>query len=248
MRVLVACTRGAGHFNPLVPFIAACRRGGHEVLVVGPPALAEPVDRAGLEFWPGAAPPEDELGPVWAQVPTAVPRGGRAAGRRRHLRDAERARDAAGHARRGAASGGPTSSCASRRSSPRRWSPTRPACRTCKSASASPSAYVELMSLAGEAVEAWGSGLTQRIAASPYLTLFPAVAGGPGRGRRRRVRTASATPPPRRRRGAAGLVARRRPPARLRDLRQRDRREPDGRADLRRRARGGGRPARRACC
>jgi hypothetical protein len=40
-------------------------------MVAGPPALAETVERAGYPFWPGAAPPEDELGPVWARVPTA---------------------------------------------------------------------------------------------------------------------------------------------------------------------------------
>ncbi|MBA3263796.1 MAG: glycosyltransferase family 1 protein [Thermoleophilaceae bacterium] len=70
MRVLFASTRGAGHFNPLVPFIEACVRGGHEVMVAGPPSLAETVERAGYRFWPGEAPPEDELGAVWARVPT----------------------------------------------------------------------------------------------------------------------------------------------------------------------------------
>ena len=38
MRILFASTQGAGHFNPLVPFLEAFRRAGHEVLVVGPPA------------------------------------------------------------------------------------------------------------------------------------------------------------------------------------------------------------------
>ena len=36
VHVMLACTRGAGHFNPMVPFIGACRRGGHDVLLVGP--------------------------------------------------------------------------------------------------------------------------------------------------------------------------------------------------------------------
>jgi UDP:flavonoid glycosyltransferase YjiC (YdhE family) len=45
--------------------------------------------------------------------------------------------------------------------------------------------HMQLMSLASEAVETWGSGLTERILATPYLTLFPAsledpeVAGPP---------------------------------------------------------------------
>jgi UDP:flavonoid glycosyltransferase YjiC (YdhE family) len=47
VRVLFASTRGAGHFNPLVPFIEACLRHRHEVLVVGPPALAQAVETAG---------------------------------------------------------------------------------------------------------------------------------------------------------------------------------------------------------
>jgi UDP:flavonoid glycosyltransferase YjiC (YdhE family) len=48
MRVLFASTRGAGHFNPLVPFLDAARRGGHEVLVAGPPPLRETVERHGI--------------------------------------------------------------------------------------------------------------------------------------------------------------------------------------------------------
>jgi UDP:flavonoid glycosyltransferase YjiC (YdhE family) len=70
MRVLFASTRGAGHFNPLVPFVEAALRGGHEVLVAGPPPLAPAVARAGYPFWEGEVPPDDELGPVWARVPT----------------------------------------------------------------------------------------------------------------------------------------------------------------------------------
>jgi UDP:flavonoid glycosyltransferase YjiC (YdhE family) len=73
VRVLFASTRGAGHFNPLVPFIESGLRAGHEVMVAGPPSLAETVEGAGYRFWPGAAPPEDELGPVWARVPTVSP-------------------------------------------------------------------------------------------------------------------------------------------------------------------------------
>jgi UDP:flavonoid glycosyltransferase YjiC (YdhE family) len=71
VRVLFASTRGAGHFNPLVPFIEACIRGGHEVLVAGPPPLAETVARAGYRFWPGEVPPDDELGEIWGRVPAA---------------------------------------------------------------------------------------------------------------------------------------------------------------------------------
>jgi UDP:flavonoid glycosyltransferase YjiC (YdhE family) len=73
MRVLFASTRGAGHFNPLVPFIEAARRGGHEVLVAGPPPLSEAVEGHGYPFWPGDVPPHDELDAVWGRVPSLSP-------------------------------------------------------------------------------------------------------------------------------------------------------------------------------
>jgi UDP:flavonoid glycosyltransferase YjiC (YdhE family) len=73
VRVLFASTRGTGHFNPLVAFIEACVRGGHEVMVAGPPPLAATVERAGYRFWEGAEPPEDELGATWGRVPTVSP-------------------------------------------------------------------------------------------------------------------------------------------------------------------------------
>ncbi len=70
MRVLVSSTRGAGHFAPLVPFARAYLRAGHEVLAAGPPDLEDTVAAAGFEYWPFDSPPEEELGPVWARVPT----------------------------------------------------------------------------------------------------------------------------------------------------------------------------------
>jgi UDP:flavonoid glycosyltransferase YjiC (YdhE family) len=73
VRVLFSSTRGAGHFNPLVPFANAFVRAGHEVLVAGPPELAGPVEAAGFRFWQFEPPPEDELGPVWARVPELPP-------------------------------------------------------------------------------------------------------------------------------------------------------------------------------
>ena len=73
MRVLFSSTRGAGHFNPLVPFARAFERGGHEVLVAGPPVLADTARGAGFEFWEFDPPPEDELGSVWEGVPELPP-------------------------------------------------------------------------------------------------------------------------------------------------------------------------------
>jgi UDP:flavonoid glycosyltransferase YjiC (YdhE family) len=69
VRVLFSSTRGAGHFNPLVPFVRAFERGGHEVLVAGPPVLADAARGAGFDFRRFDPPPEDELGEIWARVP-----------------------------------------------------------------------------------------------------------------------------------------------------------------------------------
>jgi UDP:flavonoid glycosyltransferase YjiC (YdhE family) len=69
VRVLFSSTRGAGHFNPLVPFASAFERAGHELLFAGPPDLAGAVAGAGFEFWQFDPPAEDELGAIWARVP-----------------------------------------------------------------------------------------------------------------------------------------------------------------------------------
>ncbi|HEY7455103.1 MAG TPA: glycosyltransferase [Thermoleophilaceae bacterium] len=70
MRALFSSTRGAGHFNPLVPFARAFERAGHQVLVAGPPDLTAPVEGAGFSYWRFDPPPEEELGPIWARVPS----------------------------------------------------------------------------------------------------------------------------------------------------------------------------------
>jgi UDP:flavonoid glycosyltransferase YjiC (YdhE family) len=73
VRALFSSTRGAGHFNPLVPFARAFQRAGHDVLVAGPPDLARPAAEAGFDFWQFDPPPEDELGVVWSRVPELPP-------------------------------------------------------------------------------------------------------------------------------------------------------------------------------
>ena len=72
MRILFASTRGAGHFNPLVPFVDAALRQGHEVLVAGPPDLAEATERAGYPHWVCDTPPDHLLGPTWGRVQVAT--------------------------------------------------------------------------------------------------------------------------------------------------------------------------------
>jgi UDP:flavonoid glycosyltransferase YjiC (YdhE family) len=73
LRALFSSTRGAGHFNPLVPFARAFERAGHEVLFAGPPDLTGPVESAGFEFCRFDPPPEDELGAIWGRVPDLPP-------------------------------------------------------------------------------------------------------------------------------------------------------------------------------
>jgi UDP:flavonoid glycosyltransferase YjiC (YdhE family) len=74
MRVLAACSLGgAGHLNPLLPFLAATRRRGDEVLVIGPPSMGEMVERAGYPFEAGAEPPEGEVAPIRERLPVVPP-------------------------------------------------------------------------------------------------------------------------------------------------------------------------------
>jgi UDP:flavonoid glycosyltransferase YjiC (YdhE family) len=72
VRVLFASTQGAGHFGPLIPLIDACRRSGHETLVVGPPTLKA----RGYPFEAGAVPPDEILGPLWRAMPSLPPAQG----------------------------------------------------------------------------------------------------------------------------------------------------------------------------
>jgi UDP:flavonoid glycosyltransferase YjiC (YdhE family) len=73
VRALFSSSRGAGHFNPLVPFARAFERAGHEVLFAGPPDLAGAVETAGFDHWQFDPPPEDELGAIWGRVPQLPP-------------------------------------------------------------------------------------------------------------------------------------------------------------------------------
>ncbi len=74
MRVLVASTGGAGHFNPLVPFIEALQRRGDQVLIAVPPELQTTVAATGLPFEIGGSPPRHELEAIWRRVPQVSPR------------------------------------------------------------------------------------------------------------------------------------------------------------------------------
>ena len=71
MRVLFTTLRVTSHFLPLVPFVEACRRRGHEVAVAAPADLAERVAATGATFFPFGHPGDAGLGPLWARVRAA---------------------------------------------------------------------------------------------------------------------------------------------------------------------------------
>jgi UDP:flavonoid glycosyltransferase YjiC (YdhE family) len=68
VRVLATTTRGAGHFGPMVPFLRALERAGHDVLVAVPESATAMVEREGFELRATAEPPRDELGAVFGRV------------------------------------------------------------------------------------------------------------------------------------------------------------------------------------
>ena len=66
MRILGVSTAGAGHFNPMRPWLRRLVDDGHEVMVVGPPGLARSAD--GFPFRPGADPDVEAVAAIWRQV------------------------------------------------------------------------------------------------------------------------------------------------------------------------------------
>lgn len=71
MRLLAACSLGgAGHLIPLLPFLERPRDGDAWV-IAGPPALSDMVREAGVDFWPGDEPLEEEVAPIRDQLALA---------------------------------------------------------------------------------------------------------------------------------------------------------------------------------
>ncbi len=172
MRILFASTGGAGHVTPMLPFAAACRRAGHDVLLVGPPGLSSTAEQQALPFVPGALPGDAETGPVWARVP--------------HLSFAEAERLVIGQV---FATLNVRAMLPTMRETVRSWRPEVVVREPAEFASAVVaeeeglphvqvgvgliSAQRQIMEMGADAAEAWRAGLTSRIAATPYLTFFP---------------------------------------------------------------------------
>jgi len=66
MRVLFSSTRGAGHFQPLLPYARALQARGHAVIVAAPASVEEPLRQAGLAHARFNHPGDEALAPIWA--------------------------------------------------------------------------------------------------------------------------------------------------------------------------------------
>ena len=174
VRVLAACSLGgAGHLNPLLPFLAAARGRGDETLVVGPPALRDMVERAGYPFRAGGEPPEEEVAPIRERLPLAPPAEASVLGNRELF----------GRLATLAMLPGMEEACAE-------WAPDFVLREPCEYASAVvagrahlPVAQVAISLAQGEAasidsaapaLEAHRRGLVDELPGLPYLTRFPA--------------------------------------------------------------------------
>jgi UDP:flavonoid glycosyltransferase YjiC (YdhE family) len=174
MRVLAACSLGgAGHLNPLVPFLEAARRRADETLVIGPPALREMVERTGCRFRAGGEPAEAEIAPIRERLPVAPREEAIVLGNRELF----------GRLAASAMLPAMERTCA-------QWRPDLVLRDPCEYASAVvgpplgiPTAQVAISVAEGEAasieaaapaLEEHRPGVTAEVRASPYLTRFPA--------------------------------------------------------------------------
>jgi UDP:flavonoid glycosyltransferase YjiC (YdhE family) len=156
----------------MLPVAGACRRAGHDVLLVGPPGLSSTAEREALPFAPGALPDEAETGPVWARVP--------------HLSYAEAERLVIGEI---FATLNVRAMLPAVRDTVRSWRPDVIVREPAEFASAVVadeegvphvqvgigliSAQKQIMDVSAEAAESWRPALPAHIAATPYLTFFP---------------------------------------------------------------------------
>lgn len=76
MRILMATTSGWGRFGPMLPFGAACRRAGHEVMVAAPRSFAGAVARAGYRYWPCDDVADEDLAAIHERIRAATPEEG----------------------------------------------------------------------------------------------------------------------------------------------------------------------------
>lgn len=174
MRVLGACSLGgAGHLNPMAPVLAAAARRGHDVLVIGPPALRDMVAGAGFAFRAGGEPDERDIAPIRDRLPVAPPAEASILGNRELF----------GRLAATAMLPGVEATC-------REWRPDVVVRDPCEYASAVvapplgiPTVQVAIsvaeaergsIAAAAPALEARRAGLVDELLASPYVTRMPA--------------------------------------------------------------------------
>jgi glycosyltransferase len=68
VRILAASTAGAGHFEPMTPFVRAAVAAGHEVVVAAPEGLAPAVAKHGWQHAVLPSPEPQEVGPIYASL------------------------------------------------------------------------------------------------------------------------------------------------------------------------------------
>ena len=173
MRVLAAVSLGgAGHLTPLLPFLKAARAQRDSVLVVGPPALQDMVEGAGMPFVAGGEPSEQNVAPIRERLPVASPAEASVLG----------SRELFGRMATAAMLPAMVDVCAS-------WGPDLILREPCEHASAVvasrmgiPMAQVAIslaqaeagsIAAAAPALEEHRPGLTEALRTSPYLTRFP---------------------------------------------------------------------------
>ena len=174
MRMLAACSLGgASHLRPLLGLLAAADRRGDEVLVVGPPALAESVQMAGHTFRAGGDPGEDQVAQIRERLPLIPAHEASVLGNRELF----------GRLATTAMLPGMERICAD-------WLPGLVLREPCEYASAVvahrlgiPTAQVAIslaeaedgsITTAGPALEAHRKGMVEELRTEPYLTRFPA--------------------------------------------------------------------------
>jgi UDP:flavonoid glycosyltransferase YjiC (YdhE family) len=169
---LASSLGGSGHLLPVVAVAQACRRLGHDALVLVPPSLATEVERTGFPSRVGDQPSKTSIDEIWARMRAGGPGSD-------GLIDRELFAERATAAMLGAA-----------RAACDEWQPdlvVREPCEYASAIAAHEAGVAQLqvgISLSGierrvldmvtSIIERHGPGVTKAISEAPYLTSFPA--------------------------------------------------------------------------
>jgi len=174
VRILLASSLGgSGHLAPVVAVAQACRRLGHDILLLVPPSLAAEAEHSGLAFRVGHQPSQTFIDEIWARVRAAGP------GTDGGLIDRELFADAATRAMLDAA-----------RQTRDDWKPdfvVREPCEYASAVAAHEAGITQtqvgislsaiewgVLGMVEQVIECHSAGVAEAIAAAPYLSSFPA--------------------------------------------------------------------------